>query len=212
VIQDVWAPPDPPGDGRTTPDLRHCAPEGRDWARQALAAGHAHACLVSVEDYLWMDFLLANLSYLHTQGLYETVLLQAYQGAKGNLRGYPRDLLFSLVTQADPARLRAASEAVPEPLPTTLYRGVAGAKRVRRVQGLSWTSALGCACWFAQRFPLPDPAVYQLPVASVAILAYSNDRREEEYLLWPVFRPRPRRLALTPEEMAVRGAQWKQAP
>ena len=57
------------------------------------------------------------------------------------------------------------------------------------LRGLSWTLSLPVAAWFARRsanvFELPEPAVYQLTVTEMQVLAYANEghRREAEILV-----------------------------
>jgi hypothetical protein len=88
---------------------------------------------------------------------------------------------------ADRARLRAAGDPLPEP-PFTLYRGVAGRGPARRVRGFSWTASRERGPWFADRFTslLHDPAVYTITVGEESILAYVNERQEEEFIVDPL--------------------------
>jgi len=104
--------------------------------------------------------------------------------------------LRSLVARADQARLRAAGDPFPEQPFYVLYRGVAGAGRQRHIRGLSWTSPLAQAQWFARRWDdLPDPAVYVVRVPAEHVWAYTNEHQEDEYVLllpprWPIRRLR----------------------
>jgi hypothetical protein len=205
VIQDVWAPPDPDGDGVTTPILRHLPPAFRTAARQLLTATPARSALLCVPWRLQILFVAANVPLLKACGLYERDLLRAYQGSSG----WPLDTLWTLVLQADVARLRAAADPVPDPPPTTLYRGVSGSKAVRRVRGFAWTSSLPCACWFALRQGTADPAVYALAYRDAPVLAYLKSRQEEEYLCYALGLRRAKRLPLTREAMAAYTAEWE---
>ena len=66
------------------------------------------------------------------------------------------------------------------------YRGVAGRGAARRIRGLSWTGSLECATWFAKRaadLGWADPAVFQAVVSDSEVLSYTNDRREDEYIV-----------------------------
>ncbi len=99
---------------------------------------------------------------------------------------------------ADRERLRAAEGPLPGPGPFTVYRGVAGRGRQRNVRGFSWTGTLDLARWFAGRAAyvfsrLADPTVFVLTVPVDAVLFYTNDRQEDEYVL-DVASLRPRRL------------------
>ena len=104
---------------------------------------------------------------------------------------------------ADPQRLGWIEHARPDPPPTTLYRGVAGRGRARRLRGLSWTSSLECACWFARRFDQPDPAVFSIPFVPRQVVMYLDDRNEDEYVTIVPKAQRLTRVPLTPEAMAA---------
>jgi hypothetical protein len=203
IQQDVWAPPDPDGDGTSTPILRHLHPAFREAAQQWLSLTPAQSVLPFVSWTLQLPFVAANVPFLKTRGLYEADLLKAYLGSSG----WGLDFTFTLFFHAEKDRLRAAADPFPDPLPTTLYRGVAGRKRQRCVQHMSWTSSLACACWFALRGQ--DPAVYQRPYSAPLVLAYVNTRHEDEYICYPFGGRRPKRMALTPEEMRAYKEQFE---
>ena len=57
--------------------------------------------------------------------------------------------------------------------------------------------------WFARRFPcFADPAVYRAQINADDVLAYVNDRKEQEFLVLPE-RLRPVRLAVAVKESVV---------
>lgn len=120
-------------------------------------------------------------------GLYEKALFNAYTSGSVNHSNWTKGELDDLFAMANREKLRQAGHPLPGPGPFTLYRGVAGSLRVRRVRGYSWTSSLEIAWWFAQRFAgyqqLSDPAVYKIVVGEKDILAYTNDREESEFLV-----------------------------
>src|SRR5262249_54064452 len=60
LVPEVWDPPDPPGDGVTTLDLRLVPPQARDWARRDLEAGTALGLLCTVESHQAWTFVVAN--------------------------------------------------------------------------------------------------------------------------------------------------------
>jgi hypothetical protein len=64
---------------------------------------------------------------------------------------------------------------------------VSGKKGMRRVRGFSWTASVEKAKWFAIRLAehLGDPAVYKVNFGRDAIIVYTNDREESEFILWP---------------------------
>ncbi len=145
-------------------------------------------CLASNTESLLL--VLMNAQFLLARGLYEAALLHALTATRTNNAGWSARVLFSLITKADRARLRAAGDPPPGPGPFTVYRGVAGRGAQRRVRGLSWTFSLPVAAWFAQRSTficggLPDPAVYRVTVHDRQVLAYANEsfRHEEELLV-----------------------------
>jgi hypothetical protein len=130
-------------------------------------------------------------------GLYEAALLLGLTMSQLNNANWNQQSLSWLVSLADRARLRAAGDPLPGPGPFTVYRGVAGPGPARRVRGLSWTLSLPIAAWFARRasntFQLDDPAVYRLTVEDGRVLAYDNNRREEEILVLPLANDQPAR-------------------
>lgn len=67
--------------------------------------------------------------------------------------------------------------------PWTLYRGVAGCGKSRWIRGYSWTDSIDRACWFAARFDLPSPAVFETVCDESRLLAYTNQRGESEYIV-----------------------------
>ena len=155
------------------PALRH-----RD-ASQVMFLAEAHAGPLAL--------VVDTSPVLHALGIYEVCLLDALiSGRSTSYWGWDLGLLQDLVRMADPAKLRAASDPFPTQPTYTLYRGVAGAGRARRSRGLSWTGSLEKAWWFAQRqrhLHLADPAVYTAQVPAKYVFAYTNARKEDEYLL-----------------------------
>jgi len=108
-----------------------------------------------------------NQGVLKVQGAYEPALLSAWIDTRTNHHYVPRWVVDDLFRSADRERLRAAGDPLPSVGPFTLYRGVSGRGRARRVRGISWTSSLEKAIWFAHRFAsLGDPAVFRLVVAA----------------------------------------------
>jgi hypothetical protein len=90
----------------------------------------------------------------------------------------------AVVSLVDREKLRALGDLLPAGPPWTVYRGVAGKRRARRVRGWSWTSDLDRAWWFAERFPsFGDPAVFVATIEREHILFYTDDRNEKEFVL-----------------------------
>jgi len=133
-----------------------------------------------------MALVSRNIEFLSARGLYEDALLDAFTAPHGNNSGWPAKHLRVLLKLADRDRLRACGDPLPGPGPFTVYRGVAGRGAARRVRGLSWTGDPGRARWFANRSGLcglHDPAVFQMTIPASAVLAYVNEREEQEFLV-----------------------------
>lgn len=156
-------------------------------------------CTMSNEVCLF--FVVNNLPRLIAKGKYEEALLNSYIGTRVNYSHWDFFVIKRLFDLADPKKLRAAGDPVPEGDTFTLYRGISGKKGKRRVNGYSWTSSLNKAKWFATRFEhLENPAVYKVTVPREWVLAFSNERQEAEYILKLPLPVRPRRLSLQLKE------------
>jgi len=162
-------------------------------------ADRDHGFLGYAGDEHRLRIVAHNVALLRDLGLYEASLLCALIGVRVNLSGIPPDALAMLVGWADRGALLAAGTPLPGPGPFTLYRGVGGVGRARRIRGLSWTANRDRAEWFASRaslFRLKDAAVYRAVVPRELVLAYVTAREEDEYLVlmprgFPVERETP---------------------
>lgn len=142
-----------------------------------------------------MAFVFDNIDILKSKGLYEKALLMAYQGINTNNSNWSPNVIDWLLRMADSDRLKAAGDKFPDKKSFTLYRGVAGNGKARRVSGHSWTEDISVAAWFAKRFDyLNDPAVFQITVSSSDILARLSNRNESEYLLALPLPTKPKRI------------------
>lgn len=165
-----------------------------DKARAAFAAGDAGRFLLYANgNTVWLHVVARNMGALRQRGIYEAALLDAWAGTRTNNVEIPTWVLEDLFAHADRAVLRKLAP-LPHAGPFTLYRGVAGHRPHRRVRGFSWTGSRDQAAWFARRFGLADPAVYRVTVGEEHVLAYSDDRQEDEYLVLLPPNVRPRRL------------------
>lgn len=113
-------------------------------------------------------------------GILEDAFLHAITATRTN-NHVDHALIDSLVKRLDRARLLAAGDPLPGSGPWTIYRGVAGHGRARRIRGYSWTDNPDQAAWFATRYNGPDPAVFCTTVQEPEILFYSNERKEGEF-------------------------------
>jgi hypothetical protein len=190
-------PDPPPRIAGRVPRLAPIPIEDRQAAWEALSQGNVRTflCRAPSGAGLWLVWMNARL--LLTLGGYEQTLLDAYSGCRDNWRGWTLADLRQLFQLADRTKLRAAGDPLPGPGPFTLYRGVAGSRRVSRIRGYSWTTSLEKAQWFAKRFAdeVPDPQVYRIEVPERAVLACTNERDEQEFLVQVPTRPKPERVA-----------------
>jgi len=158
----------------------------RDKARESLKGGNWQGFFLSASNTDSLFLLFKNVQAFKNQSIYEPALLHALTITRTNNSDCPTSFLRSMIAIADLSRLRAAGAPLPGPGPFTVYRGVAGRGRQRRVRGLSWTSSVHVAARFTRRsglFGLPDPAVFQLTVDERHVLAYFNGRGEQEFLV-----------------------------
>lgn len=157
----------------------------KEQGREAFVDGNAVGFLCCAPNTYSMQMVANNVLALAQRGIYENALVQAITATRTNNRHWPLSVFRDLFRWADRARLLAAGDPLPGTGPFTLYRGVAGkTERERRVRGISWTGTLAKAAWFADRgWGLPNPAVYKCVLDSKHVLAYVNDRKEDEYIV-----------------------------
>jgi hypothetical protein len=171
---------------------------GPDWlierAEDAAARGDPEEILMLLDNTRELVFVADNMAWLHTLGKYEVCLAEAFIDTRTNYAHWTLAALKRLFAIADRDRLRAAGDPLPPGETFTLYRGVAGAGKMRRPSGPSWTADMERAKWFALRVPnLQCRAVYTATVRREDVLFYSNEREEKEYVC---FVPRPKRLKI----------------
>jgi len=118
--------------------------------RNAFEEGDARLLVESVPDYAALKFVEVNSDLLLKRDIYEASLLQAIVGVKENNHSWPMSTLKKMIGCGDKARFRAAGDPLPGAGPFTLYRGVAGQRKNRRVRGISWTGVFDRAVWFCR--------------------------------------------------------------
>jgi hypothetical protein len=154
-------------------------------AMEAIAEKDVAGLLCRASNTSTVDIVLSNWQPLRRDGLLESALVQAFTMNRGNNHhGYAK--LDFLTRQADRARLRAAGDPLPSPGPWTVYRGVAGHGRARRIRGFSWTADCEKARWFANRgaaVGLAGPAVFSTKADESHLLFFTSAREESEYVL-----------------------------
>jgi hypothetical protein len=131
----------PPIEG-IAPDLRAVPPEFHQQAWDALSRRDWLEFLVSAGQSAALALVFDNFRLLRVLDIYELALLDAYVDGKVGRWNWDTKVLHFLFQRADPQKLRAAGDPLPGPGPYTLYRGVAGKSRARRVKGISWTASL----------------------------------------------------------------------
>lgn len=152
-----------------------------------------------ISEEITMCFIFDNRHLLKEMDRYEEALLYAYQATRTNNSHWSMDVLRFLFELADIEKLRTAGDPIPDQETFTLYRGVSGQGRKRRVNSFSWTDLPGTAAWFASRFcNLPDPAVFTITVPNEIVMACCRDRNENEYLLRLPLPVKPKRLKEMP--------------
>jgi hypothetical protein len=152
-----------------------------DRAVDAVLQRDAAGFLLCASSTASLKLVYCNRKALIHHGIYEAALIHSMITGTNNAH-FPLKLLKQLIASGDPAKLLAAGDPLPHGGPFTLFRGVAGRGRLRRVHGIHWTGDRSRAEWFAKLYGLPDPAVYKAIVPARHIVAHVNDRGEDEYI------------------------------
>ncbi len=188
----------------------------REFAADAFEKGDARNFVDAAPLHnLGLTLVFDNMSLLAEKGMLPEALAQALTGPQVQSH-YPWSaaveemMLRQCQQQCGIEALRDAGEPFDYSNPDrvlTVYRGVAGTSRQRKVHGVSWTTSLDAACWFALRrefLGLCDPAVYAAETRVSEIFYYDNDAAGKIV----VVRPKDfRRLELSVEEMRERSAE-----
>jgi hypothetical protein len=140
--------------------------------------------LATPEDRL--NLIEMNSDLLRSLGIFEEALLHAYTRSDRSTKHRTHQELLNLFALANRQRLRALGDPLPHAGPYTLYRGVAGRGVQRWTRGLSWTGSREAAVFFARRaagFGLICPAILTCCVPIEAVLFYTNQHDEDEYVI-----------------------------
>lgn len=160
----------------------------RDASVRALKAGDIPAFFNTAGSEYGLPLLWFNAEHFQQLGLFEQALLYAFTATRTNKYG-PEEELDIMFHWADRKRLRDAGQPLPGTGPFTLYRGVAGIGRYRKVYGYSWTPSLESAQWFASRaracYGLCKPGVYRITATEDDVLAHINDGQQEQFIVHP---------------------------
>jgi hypothetical protein len=174
------------------------------WAREGIEKNDGSIfAQAGYEHHVMLDLVMFNVQPLKARGMLEAAVIEAFTGCKVNNTSWPVIATRRLLDACDRERLRSMGQPLPS-MPCEVYRGVGGLNR-RRVRGLSWTSDLDVACWFAARFAADNPTVYAVKVDVDDVYFYTDERSERELVCFP--RRRPARLPLSVEEIRDRQAR-----
>lgn len=176
----------------------------RPQAREEFKAGDgtSFAMLASSGDS--MAHVARNLYPLIRRDIYEEAFMSAYTAGRVGSESLPEsDVLEFLLSWCDRDRLLAAGDPLPKGEIFTLYSGVGNGADMATVRRVSWTADASEAAWFAVRlaeqYGSKDPAVFRLVVERRRVLAYTNCRREQEFLFKPLRKDRPVRVEPMPK-------------
>lgn len=163
--------------------IRH--PALRQDAEDAFETGDAEGFLCMLDNTQGLPCVLDNVHVFKAKGMYEKALVSAYVGTRTNWAHFPLSVIEWAFNQGDRIKLRDAGNPFPPGDSFVLYRGASGRHPFRKVSGMSWTSDLDKAIWFATRYEIAsaDPAVYKTTVHPDEVYCYVNDRSEQDFIL-----------------------------
>src|SRR4051812_18418866 len=121
-------------------NLRHIHISLHERALEALAAKDAADFLTYADNMVGLKLVHDNRGRLISSGIFEQALLHAFIHPRVNTYHIPPRIVRTLLHWADRGRLRSAGAPLGHG-PFTLYRGVAGHGRARRIRGLFWTGS-----------------------------------------------------------------------
>jgi hypothetical protein len=172
----------------------------RTKAMEHFDAGEAEDFLCMAQSDRGLEIVHRNSDQLLKRGIYEAALLRAYGATNTNWANWSLKSLSALFERSNPKALRKAGP-LPEGDSFTLYRGVAGDEPLRKEAGYSWTRSPSVAAWFANFLShrtgtqLRDPAVLMTVAKAEDVLAYLNDRNEDDFVVlatdWKRVEPMP---------------------
>jgi hypothetical protein len=184
--------------------LRAFPPEQREHIRQDWEEQKDPlSIMVLMSNQQTLRFVFDNMLLFHEHGIYEKALLDAFIGCRVNWATWSPDVIHYMFERGDKEKLHSYGDPLPDKNVFTLYRGVAGVGRARRVRGFSWTANPHCAAWFATRFcDLPNPTVFTIECPREYVLAHLGPsfRNEEEYLILPYPDMKPKKVEPMPDK------------
>jgi hypothetical protein len=157
-------------------------PQFIEHAKKDLVEGNILQIMAYMSNTRSMCFVADNYPMLKQAGVYEKALLHAWIGTRTNFSNWSFPVLEFLFEYADGKTLLECGEPLPGNGPFTVYRGIAGRGPARRIRGISWTTSLERAIWFAKRFNFQKPTVFSATVEKSMVYLYTNERQEAEFL------------------------------
>ncbi len=163
-------------------NLKPIAPYIHDLALQAWEHRDMRGMLHYVDSPHTIELVHLNIDTLRMAGLLEEITVLAWINSRTKIKTESACALWREVfDECDRDALWASGDRIPEGM-HTLYRGVAGTNH-RRENGFSWTADRDTAEWFASRYYLENPTVLERPLDLAEVLFYTNQRREQEFVL-----------------------------
>lgn len=163
-----------------TTNIRLVPTQMRNEAKMQFDEGNVAALLETIPERDRMKFVLRNTGTLLQRGIYEQALACAFANSRTNFAACPPSAIRTAFERAERAKLLAAGDPLPPGDGFTVYRGVAGVRRQRRLPGPAWTDDLETAKGYARggaAAGLPDPTVLVATVRREDVSYYSqNDR------------------------------------
>lgn len=180
----------------------------RKEAKKQFDEGNVAALLQTIPEHDRMLFVLRNTDALLQREIYEQALAWAFASTRTNFAACSPSAIRAAFGRADREKLLAAGDPLPPGDGFTVYRGVAGIRRQRRLPGPAWTDDLDAAKVYARRGALaglPEPAVLVATVRREDVYWYGKDDRT-----FVVFVDKPKRLDIDlgePAEGVERAAE-----
>lgn len=168
--------------------LFHIRPALRKIARVEFKNGNPKGFVCMAPSQSAMQLVMDNIYPLLKRGIFEEAFMYGYVAGRIASTGLlvPDEMEF-LLSFCDRGKLLKAGDPLPEGDRYVLYRGVGDEDDIQSVRRWSWTSSLEKAWWFAKdaskTYGTNNPAVYRLEVEKGQVLAYTNQRKEEEYIV-----------------------------
>lgn len=157
-------------------------------ARKEFKDGDAVAFVGMAPSQAAMTLVLENAYPLLKRGILEKAFMAGYVAGRVASLALLNDTdMKFLLDLCDKKKLLEAGDPLPRAEKFVLYRGVADANDAKAIRRWSWTSSQRRAWRFAEdaseTHKTANPAVFRLEVKRKQILAYTNQRQEQEFIV-----------------------------